>query len=312
MFPKQSVRGFESEPVQSYSDLIQDRGGLTFLSHLEERMDWQITGLTGLEIYNTHADFKDEKRLLASLRNPLWLLKAADLCRKYPQEAYSSLQHYPADYLKRWDELCLQQPHTGVSANDAHQNIGISIRMAEGQKLRVEDAAGDKLLELDAAAMRTVVPGVSDATVGSELFRMRLDPYENSLCHVATHLLMPELTQEAVWQALRNGRAFVAFDWMASARGFEFFAESAGVRFEMGDHPILVDTLRLTGRAPLPALWKLIRNGQTVSESSGTDWTAVVQESGNYRVELWLEVAGDPHLWILSNPIYVAAPQADR
>ena len=42
-------------------------------------MDWDIHGLTGVEIYNTHADFKDEKNLQAALRNPLWLFQSVDL-----------------------------------------------------------------------------------------------------------------------------------------------------------------------------------------------------------------------------------------
>ena len=36
-------------------------GGLVFLSHVEERMDWEIKGMTGTEIYNTHADFSEEE-----------------------------------------------------------------------------------------------------------------------------------------------------------------------------------------------------------------------------------------------------------
>jgi hypothetical protein len=30
-----------------------------------------------------------------------------------------------------------------------------------------------------------------------------------------------------------------------------------------------------------------------------------VQSAGNHRVELWLDVAGRPLPWVLSNPIYV-------
>jgi len=30
-----------------------------------------------------------------------------------------------------------------------------------------------------------------------------------------------------------------------------------------------------------------------------------LKESGNYRVELWLELLGQPHCWILSSPIYI-------
>ena len=305
VFPRQSVNGLDAGAVQEFSDLVRGRQGLTFVSHLEERMDWELRGLTGVEIYNTHADVKDEKRLAAQLRNPLWLLTAAELFRKYPQEAFSALQNYPADYLRRWDQLCEHYPHTGVSANDSHQNIGLTIRLAEGNKARIEDALGEKLLELDAKALAALMPEAKDAKVGSVMFQMRLDPYENSLRHVGTHLLMPELTSESVWQALEQGRAFVAFDWIADASGFDVALETTGKRHEMGSRVPLADDLRLVGHAPLPARWKSVKNGALLSETTGATFDARIDQPGRYRVELWLDVAGEQQIWILSNPFYV-------
>ena len=306
-FPRESVRGHESAPAQDFSDLVRGREGLTFLSHLEERMDWELRGLTGVEIYNTHADFKDEKRLAASLRNPLWLVGASDLFRRYPQEAFSALHDYPAAYLRRYDELCQRTPHTGISANDAHQNVGLIIRLAEGGKVRVEDALGAKLLELDASVLAALLPVPKNAKVGTVLFRARLDPYECSLRHVGTHLLMKELTTDAVWDALNSGRAFVAFDWIADSTGFDLAAETAGKRYEMGSRLDLAADLRLAGRAPLAGQWKLIRNGNLLAEAGGSAYEARLTEPGNYRIELWLEVAEQPRIWILSNPFYVEA-----
>ena len=305
VYPRISIKEFGSAKPQDLSEIVRGREGLTFLSHLEERMDWEIRGLTGVEIYNTHADVKDEKRLLASMKNPLWLMKTADLYRQYPQEAFSSLHDYPADYLKRWDQLCERAPHTGVSANDSHQNIGLTVLLAEDDKVRVEDALGEQLLMLDKTVFAAIKPIPADTKVGATLFQMRLDPYENSLRHVGTHLLLTELSQPAVWHALNNGRAFVAFDWMADAASFDFAALSDGVRHEMGTHLELPDGLTLSGQAPLSAHWKLIRNGQQISESDGFTFEFPVTEAGNYRVELWLNIAGEDRVWVLSNPIYV-------
>lgn len=306
VYPGQSIKEFLKTTPQELSEIVRGRDGLTFLSHLEERMDWNLRGLTGVEIYNTHADAKDEKRLLASVKNPLWLMKTAELYQRYPQEAFSSLQDYPKDYLKRWDELCQVAPHTGVSANDAHQNIGVSVIMADEGKVRVEDPLGELLLMLDAAVFNTIKPIPKDAKVGDSLFQLRLDPYENSLRHVGTHLLVTELSQPAVWQALNNGRAFVAFDWMADATGFDFAAQSGGVRHEVGTQFKYSPETKLTGQSPLPAKWKLLRNGELVSQSDGRTFEASVNAAGNYRVELWLNIAGEDRIWILSNPIYIS------
>lgn len=305
VYPRQSTRGNETGEAQEFSDLVRRQQGLTFLSHLEERMDWEIRGLTGVEIYNTHADFKDEKRLLASMRNPLWLLGTAELFRKYPQEAFSALHDYPADYLRRWDELCQKSPHTGVAANDAHQNIGLTVRLTENNRARIEDGLGTKLLEVDAAGLTELGPAPKDAKPGSILYQVRLDPYENSLRHAGTHLLMTELSDKAVWDALEHGRAFVAFDWIADSTGFDFAAETASQRHEMGSRIKLTDDLRLTGRSPISGHWKLIRNGKLVSETTGATLESKLTEPGNYRAELWLDVAGEEHVWVLSNPIYV-------
>lgn len=308
VFPRQSVRGFEAGPVQEFSDLVRGRGGLTFLCHLEERLDWELRGLTGVEIYNTHADFKDELRLATAFRNPLWLVGAADRLQRYPQEAFSALQDYPADYLRRWDQLCQLVPHTGVSANDSHQNVGLVVRLVEGGRVRIEDALGQKLLELDARALAAVRPIPADATAGTVLFQLQLDPYENSLRHVGTHLLLGELSVAAVWDALQAGRAFVAFDWIADATGFDLAVHSGGQRHELGSRLPLAADLALHGRAPLPAHWKLIRSGTLLAESDGAEIQMHLTEPGNYRVELWLDVAGEPRPWILSNPFYVQAP----
>jgi len=305
VYPTQSLRGINGGMPQELSDVVRGREGLMFLSHLEERMDWEIQGLTGVEIYNTHADFKDEKNMIGAMRNPLWLFSSAELFRKYPQEAFSGLLDYPADYLRRWDELCENAPHTGVSANDSHQNVGLVIRLGEGNKAQFEDGLAKRLFEIDAGSQAALQPLLQDKKPGDVLFELRLDRYEHSLRHVGTHLLMKELTRNAVWESLEAGRAYVAFDWLAEATGFDFAAVAGEARHEMGSRLTLNEGLRLSGRAPLSGDWRLMRHGKVLAESTGESFDFNVKEPGNYRVEVWLNIAGEKTIWILSNPIYV-------
>jgi hypothetical protein len=305
VFPTQSLRGLPPGSPQEFCDLVRGRGGLMFLSHLEERMSWEIRGLTGTEIYNIHADFKDEKNLLSAMRNPLWFIGAIDLFQKYPQEAFSALQKYPANYLRRWDELCARAPHTGIAANDAHQNVGLLIRLVQDDKASFEDALGKKLFELKTDAFSALQALRKDKKVGDVLFQIRLDPYENSLRHVGTHLLLAELSHKAVWNALETGRAFVAFDWLADSAGFDYAAIVGSKRHEMGSRLGLVEDLKLHAVSPLPVRWKLIRNGKVRAETTGRTLDMPIAETGNYRVEAWLKVTGEDMIWILSNPIYV-------
>lgn len=308
-YPTMSLKGINPGTPQEFCDLVVGRGGLMFVSHLEERMDWKIRDVTGVEIYNTHADSKDEKKLMGALKNPLWLFQTADLIRKYPQEAYSALQDYPADYLKKWDELCATAPHTGVSANDAHQSIGLLVRWMPGDQGRLEDALGKTLLDLNLA----LIPGSNELRkgkkVGDILFGLQLDPYENSLRHVGTHLLLTEFSEKGVREALGAGRAFVAFDWLADSTSFDFAAFNNTQRHEMGSSLPWSSGMTLKAQAPLPAHWRLLRGGQLVTESTGRKFEAAAAEPGNYRVEAWLDIDGERMLWILSNPIYLGGKE---
>jgi len=99
----------------------------------------------------------------------------------------------------------------------------------------------------------------------------------------------------------------VALDWLADATGFDFAAAGDGSRHEMGSRLKLAKGLRLAGRSQLPAHWKLIRSGIPHAEFHGAELDVLITEPGNYRAELWLDVAGEERIWILSNPIYVSA-----
>lgn len=307
VFPTMSLRPYESSEPIDLARLVRTRGGHVFLSHLEERMDWEIPGLSGVEIYNTHADFKKQKRMVEAMKNPLWLVKLGELVKEYPQEVFSALQSYPDDYLKRWDELNQIAPHCGVAANDAHQNVGVRIRLKDADSVSVEDPIGDVLLTLPKLLAAPVIKIPTEAMPGDLLFSLQLDPYECSLRHAGTHLIVNELSREGVWDALENGRAFVAFDWLADAKGFHAHVLDAsnGETFPLGSHVVFGKELSWVAEAPLGCRWRLIRDGVCVAEKEGSKFQEPLAESGIYRIEAWLTVGDETYPWILSNPIFV-------
>lgn len=315
VYPTMSLRPYANAEPAELAPLVRNRGGHVFLSHLEERMDWELPALTGVEIYNTHADFKKQKRLIESLKNPLWLIKVSELIREYPQEVFTALQSYPDDYLTRWDTLCQSYPHAGVAANDAHQNIGVRLQLGERDQVVVMDALGEELASLPRLLVASMLTIPADAQSGDTVFQLQLDPYENSLRHVGTHLLVTEVTREGVWQALDSGRTFVAFDGLADSRGFEFRLEDSApdntdtvsklIFHELGSHVPAHSGMRWVGQSPLDAQWKLIRNGTPIHSWTGSSFEFPCHEPGVYRVELWLNVDGEARIWILSSPIYI-------
>lgn len=304
-YPRATLPGHDALEPGDLVRRIGSGGGMAFLSHLEERMDWNLDGLTGCEIYNTHADAKEETRLYQMMKNPLWLVQAKKVVDAYPRESLAAIVDPPLDYLRRFDELCAAYPHTGVSANDAHENVGLRITLAEGGKVRVADALDEEITTLDRAVVAAFTTIPDDAEPGDLVFSLQLDPYEHSLRHVATHVLAAELSRDAIEEALRKGRAFVAFGWIADARGFDFHAEDAAGRHEMGSRVALAGNPRLAGRAPLPGHWKVIRAGTVVHETDGDAFDYAPDAAGHHRVELWLDIAGRTLPWVLSNPIYV-------
>jgi len=304
-YPTLSLKGLDGGSNQEFTDLVCGRDGRLFICHLEERMDWQLDRITGTEIYNTHADFKDEVDLLKAFRDPLWLFKSAPLFRQYPQAAYSALLDRPDDYLRRYDELCQIAPQTGVAGNDAHQNVGLRIVLRLDGKVAIEDALEEPIIALSPDDNPFVKGLTTGKQPGDVLFSLVVDPYQVALRHVGTHLLVRELTQDEVWEALGEGRVYVAFDWLCDATGFDFVALEGDQRHEMGSRITLADGLVLHAQSPHRGHWTLLRNGLPVLEAEGDTMQYPVAESGVYRAEVALQVAGESKPWILSNPIYV-------
>jgi hypothetical protein len=305
VYPTFSLEGITTKSPQELADLVRGRDGQIFVSHLEERMDWQINGISGTEIYNTHADFKEEKALVATLRNPLKLFQLSVAIQKYPQECFGAIQNYPADYLRRFDQLCQTAPHTGVAANDAHQNVGLGIRWITENQGRLEDALGEKLLDIDLSLIPDSEQMRLGRMPGELIFSLYLDRYEYSLRHVATHLLLKELSETSVRECLDAGRCFVAFDWLADSQGFQLQLQSANGITPLGGRATFTPNGRLQGHSPLPCHWKILRNGTAVHEASGAQLDVVLDQPGVYRCEAWLNVAGTDMVWVLTNPIYV-------
>jgi hypothetical protein len=161
------------------------------------------------------------------------------------------------------------------------------------------------------AARRVAGIGGLDAhQVGVRIGRwvpLRLMSYRRSFRMLTTHLLVPELLsgdvdrdRALVFDALREGRAYIARDWLAPARGFAFWAgEGDGV--PMGAETAERPSLHV--RLPRPAAVRLVRDGVAVASADGAAELDLDPggAGGVYRVEA--RIGG--RLWIVSNPIYL-------
>ncbi len=73
----------------------------------------------------------------------------------------------------------------------------------------------------------------------------------------------------------------------------------------MGDEVTFAPGQRLVARFPVTCQIRLMSGGKMLGEKTGDHFEHVVAAPGVYRVEGWLDVAGERRPWIYSNPIYV-------
>ena len=137
--------------------------------------------------------------------------------------------------------------------------------MLDDGRLQLVDALGTKLAKLDSKVVAALKPYVPDNLhPGETAVLLDLDPYERSFHHVSTHLFLPELSERAVRDALTAGRAFVSFEWIADPTGFNFQALHGADVYEMGSEVPFAKGLSVRSVSPLPARFRLIRNGKEV------------------------------------------------
>ena len=322
--PGSEVNGFLVYPMKSIMKRMELKGmdfintvtvddGMIFLSHIEERKDHSMEGLTGQEIFNRHWDAKRDKfsllALAAKLTDPKQLAELQKAVKLYPDEVYAFQCDYPKLYLDKWDKETKRRRLTGIAANDCHHNQVLLIKMVDANTvlLGTNVDADDKMQKITASLR----PGIRQMTKGHKagdiIARLDVDPYYRSFRNSSTHILAAKLDEHAIRTALKAGHAYVAFEWMGEATGFRFDASVNGKQAAiMGDDVKVADGLKLSARLPLPALVRLLRNGKVVAKSEDSfNFDFAVKEPGVYRLEAFLKLDGEWRPWIFANPIYV-------
>ncbi len=315
--PEQSVLNVMDKPKEEILAAVNQGQGFAFLSHIEERFEHPMDGLAGLEVYNRHADAKDDMNIfmpiMAALTDPDLYAEFQSRVERFPDEMLATQLDYPDLYLRKWDEESQKRRLVGVAANDCHHNQVFISKMVDADTVLV-----GTIVDPD-DGMRTFTsqqfPGIKKLTEGRQpgdiLARLDFDPYYRSMRNASTHILVNEVDEPTVRAAVLAGRMYVSHDWMCDPTGFYFAARNvddaagAAPRAVMGDEVKLAGGLQLAAEVPAEAHVRLIRNGAIVAEFDGRELAFDVKESGVYRFEAFLRVDGELRIWIYSNPIYV-------
>ena len=312
LVPLASIMSKLAAPTSELVSATTADGGLIFLSHIEERVNHDMVGLTGLEIYNRHYDAKNDTvgilALVLKMTSTKSIAELEESLRLYPDEFFAFDVEYPSVYLAKWDLETATRRLTGVAANDCHHNQILIVKVIDAENVRVGTNVDrdDQMRSVSAK----IAPGIRELTKdrqsGDVIARVDLDPYHRSFRNVSTHVLAPELTEEALRSALRQGHAYVSHDWMCDATGFRFGLQGAlKPQCIMGDEVKLTTGMKLEAQFPVDCTIRLLRGGKVIAEQLGDHFVVELNEPGVYRVEGWLTLDGETRGWIYANPIYV-------
>lgn len=316
--PGSEARGFLVHPMASIFNqmelpaaelvpVVTAGQGMAFLSHIEERPDHPMDGLTGLEIYNRHYDAKRDLpgllQLAMRLTDQREVAELQELVRLYPDEMLAAQVRYADTYLDKWDAETKTRRLTGVGANDCHHNQVMIVKVVDEDTVLVGTIVDkDEQMRSVSSNLRPSIRRLTkDRQPGDIVVRLDFDPYQKALRCVCTHVFAPELTEPAVRTAVKAGHVYVSHDWMADPTGFAYEVDGGF----MGDELKWTAGQKLRARLPVPGLIRVLCGGREVARTTGTEVVHVAAEAGVYRVEAWLELGGEWRPWIYSNPIYL-------
>lgn len=289
-----------SEPQDSLIKRTVDQGGMALYVHSEEEHDWDNLDFQGMEIYNIHTDLKDESGLFSFLLNSLLT------GMEYRDWAYRELYDDQTNIWALWDSLNRKRRIVGFAAVDAHNNQSLRARyLSDGQVEWVGPNA--KTLSIDKADwLDKWMLGNPDSTEWD--WSLELDPYVHSFQFVNTHILADSLDRFNLRDHLLAGHAYISFESLAPAEGFQFFytnghEQALGI---MGDSLPYTDIGRLAALSPFPAQFHLYKDGIELDRQGPTYvYGFSPNEVGNYRLVLKISLDNQWLTWVMSNPIYL-------
>jgi hypothetical protein len=246
-------------------------GEIAIAAYPEEFKNWDTPGLDGVEVYNV---FTNSRRInpVVAFFDVLWSK------RSYPDLIFALYLSRSDEELKKWDQALTRARLTGVAGNEAHANIGVSLK----------DSSGKTLLGI------------------------QLDPYETSFRLVRLHALIEAnkpLDATSLLDAVRAGHCFIGFDFLGDSSGFSFTSENAGERKIQGDEISLQPETRLRVQSPVAGRIVIFKDGAVLVDENGISVKELaITQKGVYRAEIYLPQLGPlvgHQPWIISNPIYV-------
>jgi hypothetical protein len=275
--------GHSKKNLESYLKFIHQQGGITFICHphfgakpqfLIPDTSWKRWDI--LEKYIGKPRKSSESDItLWPAGIELWSHLgdwAEDLhwfnFRKHIKHPGEFIEGPDAKTLETWDRLCQSHPLVAIGGLDAH-----------------------------AKSLFPFKRGV-------------ILPYYESFKTLRTHIFSEpfsgnsEADSSNVFDALKQGHAYISYDLLASAKGFKYYIadEDEEILGIMGDTLPFRKGMTLKIESPVSeAEIRLIRDGEVIKKETGDYLAYPPEKAGVYRVELTL----NKKAWVFSNPLYL-------
>jgi hypothetical protein len=264
-------------------------GGFGIAAHPDSPKDelrWKSwdTPFDGLEIVNLDTSWR-----LRAMRGS-WLprLKLFDALASYPirpAETIAELASTTTEILERWGQLTKTRRVVAVPGTDAHARLALV-----------------------------------DVDPGSNRFTLPLPGYEPALAAVSLYVKPDQVFSgdaaadaAALMNGLRAGHAFVVIDGIATPASFEFTAANDAGVAQQGDDLPDAGPIKLNVRSNAPSSFtaSIWRDHTQVGAGHREPEFEVEVPAGPavYRVEIRATDRPSAPVWLISNPIYVRAPQ---
>jgi hypothetical protein len=310
--PGSEKQGFDAWPLDSavidwtrnkdsIAKEIVKAGGIVFYAHPEEEHNWGNNWYQGMEIYNFHADTKDEF-LVPHIVN--FMING----KKYPQWSFREMFDEQTAILARWDSLNTKRKIVGFSAVDTHENQNIRVRNIKDG--RIEWSGPDaKVIDTTRVAFWNkwlLHPPDESGWV----LKWMIDTYKEGFMYITNYVYADTLSVPSLSGHIKKGHLYTAFRSLGDAGGFMFdcTGQNGKICGIMGDSVSFDNMKSLRAVSPLPGRFILLHDGKVINTSSWNSyeykWEEMI-EKGAYRIEVHTRIKNKDLPWIYSNPIYI-------
>jgi hypothetical protein len=310
--PGSEKHGFDTWPLRpaiidwtvdrdTISKNIAGKGGIIFYAHPEEEHNWGNPWYQGMEIYNFHADTKDEF-IIPQIAN--FIING----NKYRQWSLRQMFDEQVAILSRWDSLNTKRKIVGFSAVDSHENQNIRARYIKDG--RIEWIGPDaKIIDTTEVAFWNKWL-IHPPDKSGWIFKWMIDTYKEGFSYITNYVIADTLSVASLSDNIKQGHLYTAFRSLGDAGGFMFYGtgqnnEICGI---MGDSVSFGEVKSIEAVSPLPGSFRLIRNGKVINSTSYDNyqvkWDEMI-EKGAYRIEVHIKIRDKDLPWIYTNPIYI-------